>query len=154
MELSAADRTALERIVAVVPVWRELVPARTAIGLPATTLLHAGPAFDDPAEITRPILNSAAVAAVFEGLAPSFAAAEAMIAGGEIVLRPAQDRGVMMPLASVLSASMLLQVVADAGEPGRKAFAPINGGSGPALRLGLPGQPVLDHARWLRDNGF
>ena len=55
IELSAADRDALERALAVVPLWREMARARDAVGLAEDILLHAGPAFDDPGEITRPI---------------------------------------------------------------------------------------------------
>ena len=45
----------------------------------------------------RPILNSAAVAALFEGLAADLDSAAAMIRGGEIDLVPAQDFGVVTP---------------------------------------------------------
>lgn len=144
-----ADRTALARALAVVPVWRGMTTAREAVGLAEDGLLHAGPAFDRPDEIAGPILNSAAVAAVFEGLAGDFEEARARIGRGEIALGPAQDRGIVLPLASVLSASMALHVVADAGAPAQRAYAPINGGAGPALRLGLCSQAVLAHARWL-----
>jgi hypothetical protein len=148
------DAAALDAILAVRPVWRSLVPAREAVGLEPTTLLHAGPAFASPAEITRPVLNSAVVAAVFEGLAADFEAAEAMIRAGEIALAPAQDLAVVTPLAAVVSSSMLLHVVADAagsdaGGAAPAAYAPINGGSGPAMRLGLRSEAVLEHIRWL-----
>lgn len=148
-ELSSADRNATDRILAVAPVWRGLAPTRDCVGLAETCLLHAGPAFDCPDDITKPILNLACVAAVFEGLAGSFEEARAMIGRGEITLSPAQDLGVTVPLASVLSASVLLQVVTDSRDSGRRAYAPINGGSGPALRLGQCGPAVLEYARWL-----
>lgn len=148
-QLSAADSAALDRVLAVAPVWRGLELARDCIGLAETRLLHAGPAFDSPGEITRPILNSACVAAVFEGLAGSFEEAWAMIGRGEITLSPAQDLGVTVPLASVLSASMPLQVVTDSRDSASRTYSPINGGSGPAMRLGQCGPAVLEHARWL-----
>ena len=60
----------------------------------------------------------------------------------------------MTPLAAVVSSSMLLHVVADAagsdaGGAAPAAYAPINGGSGPAMRLGLRSEAVLEHIRWL-----
>jgi len=112
-------------------------------------LLHAGPAFSAAEQITRPILNSACVAAVFEGIAQDFDQAEAMITAGEITLQPAQDHNVVTPLAAVVSASMPLQVVYDAWGGKVRAYAPINGGPRPSLRLGLKSNAVLEHIRWL-----
>ena len=63
--LNAADETALAALIAVRPVWRSLKRAGDAVGLDPNTLLHAGPAFASAAEITRPIYNSACIAAVF-----------------------------------------------------------------------------------------
>ncbi|WP_299616913.1 DUF1116 domain-containing protein [Pelagibius sp.] len=147
--LHPADRLACERMAASQPLWDCLEPAASAVGLEKQVLLHAGPPFASAAEITRPILNSACVAAVFEGLAEDFDAAEAMIAAGDIVLAPAQDHGVVTPLAAVVSASMPLHGVRSAGGDGPRVYTPINGGSRPSMRLGLREQAVLDHIRWL-----
>jgi hypothetical protein len=147
--LNSADKTALDAVIAVRPVWRSLKRAGTAIGLKANTLLHAGPAFGSPAEITKPIFNSACIAAVIDGIAGDFEAAGEAIGNGEIILRPAQDYGVVTPLAAVVSASMWLHEVVDANDPARVAFAPINGGNGPAMRLGICNDDVLAHIRWL-----
>jgi hypothetical protein len=107
------------------------------------------PSFNDPKQITRPILNSACVAAVFEGIAKDFDQAEAMISACEIILKPAQDHDVVTPLAAVVSASMPLHTVYDAWRGAQQVFTPINGGARPALRLGLRSQAVLEHIRWL-----
>jgi len=147
--LHAADRLAWNRAVAAQPVWSGLDTAASALGLEHHMLLHAGPPFCALANICRPILNSACVAAVYEGLAKDFARAEAMIASGEIVLEPAQDRSVVTPLAAVVSASMPLHVIRDANRGATWAYAPINGGSRPSLRLGLRSDAVLRHIRWL-----
>ena len=147
--LHPADRLACERMAASRPLWDSLEPAASAVGLEKQVLLHAGPPFASASEITRPILNSACVAAVFEGLAADFDAAEAMIAAGDILLKPAQDHGVVTPLAAVVSASMPLHGVRCGGDEGRRVFTPINGGSRPSMRLGLREQAVLDHIRWL-----
>ncbi len=147
-DLSPADRKALDRSLAVRPLWRGERPACDAVALPPASLLHAGPPIPDPSRAARPLLNSACVAAVFEGLAPDLEAARKAIVAGEIALRPAQDFGVVTPLAAVVSASMLLHQVCDA-ESGTRAYAPINGGSGPAARLGLCEMAVVEHLRWL-----
>ncbi|MBI1386590.1 MAG: DUF1116 domain-containing protein [Rhizobiales bacterium] len=150
-ELHPADRLAFDRAVTAQPVWNRLQTAADAFGLERNVLLHAGPAFRSAASISPPILNSATVAAVYEGLAPDFERAEDMIRAGEIVLRPAQDHGVVTPLAAVVSASMPLHAVYDAHRGQVRTFAPINGGSRPALRLGQRSMVVLEHIRWLND---
>ena len=149
--LHPADRLALDHLIVAEPVWSRLASAADAAGLPANTLLHAGPAFTAPAEIVRPILNSACAAAVHEGLAASLDQAERMITAGEITLRPAQDHGVVVPLAAVVSASMPLHRVYDAHRGQAVALAPINGGSGPAMRLGLRSNDVVEHLKWVND---
>ena len=148
-EPDAADAEAAKRALAVVPAWTALSSARDAVGLERDVLLHAGPPFATAAGTTKPILNSACVAAVFEGLAGSLDEAEAMLLAGRIRLVPAQDRDVVTPLAAVVSASMTVHVVADRKGSGAVAYAPINGGSRPAMRLGLKSEAVVDHIRWL-----
>ena len=72
-----------------------------------------------------------------------------MILAGEILLKPAQDHDVVTPLAAVVSASMPLHTIYDAWGGRQRVYAPINGGSRPAMRLGLRSEAVLDHIRWL-----
>ncbi len=147
--ITPADQQALQRLIAVVPEWTAMETAAALTSCADNVLLHAGPAFNEAQEITAPILNSARVASVFQGLAKDFDDARQKIDGGEIVLQPAQDHGVVTPLASVVSMAMPLHVVSDSRHPDNRAFAPINGGGGPAMRLGLCSQAVLDHLRWI-----
>ena len=130
------------------PVWNALIPA-SQLPLERNVMLHAGPSLENTGSIPQPILNSAAVAAVFEGLAESFDEAERLIQTGRILLRPAQDYGVVTPLAAVVSASMLLQSVYDAHGGRVRVFSPINGGNGPAPRLGLRTESALEHLIWM-----
>lgn len=147
--LHDADRAAYEKMAAAEPVWDAIVTSAEACGHDANLLLHAGPPFESVDAISRPILNSACVAAVYEGLAADFDAAEAMIRGGEIRLEPAQDSAVVTPLAAVVSASMPLHRVHDRNYPGNVAYAPLNGGMRAPMRLGLRDEAVLEHIRWL-----
>ena len=151
--IHAADRLAFDRAMVAEPVWNGLESAKSAAGIPPGTLLHAGPAFAGIDSIPAPVMNSACVAVVYEGLAADFDSAERLIRSEEIALSPAQDKGVVVPLAAVVSASMPLHAVYDAHGGQVRAFAPINGGSGPSLRLGLRSKEVLEHIRWLND-GF
>lgn len=149
MTLHSADQFAFDKAIETHPVWDGFDAGKDAVQLPQNVLLHAGPAFSDPRQITIPILNSACVAAVYEGLADNFSTAENMILSGDILLKPAQDFCVVVPLSVVVSASMPLHRVSGALHGAPHVYAPINGGNRPALRLGLRSEEVLDHIRWL-----
>jgi hypothetical protein len=149
-DLDAADQSAIQNVLAVEPALRGLKPASDAVGLDRNTILHAGPAFAKSADITKPILNSAIVALVFEGVANDFDSAEQMILSGEAVLQPAQNYEVVTPLAACVTASFMLQEVADGAGSGRTAYTPINGGNSPgAMRLGVRTEESLELVRWL-----
>ncbi|NNE81566.1 MAG: DUF1116 domain-containing protein [Silicimonas sp.] len=143
-----ADRLAFDRAMVTQPVWNGFATG-AFLGMAENALLHAGPAFSSVEHVPTPVLNSACVAAVYEGLARDFDQAEAMIRAGEITLHPAQDMGVVTPLAAVVSASMPLHAVYDVWKGTARAYAPINGGARPSLRLGLRSEAVLGHIRWL-----
>ncbi|MGI9305592.1 MAG: DUF1116 domain-containing protein [Gammaproteobacteria bacterium] len=147
--LNSADELALQRLVAVIPEWSGIGAAGKLTDCGANVLLHAGPAFHNAAAITKPIFNSACVAAVYEGLARDFSEAGAKIKSGDVVLEPAQDHRVVTPLASVVSRSMPLQLVRDRHQSDHAVYSPLNGGGGPAMRLGLCNNAVLEHLRWL-----
>lgn len=113
------------------------------------TILHAGPEFKNGV-VSKPVRNSALVAAVFEGWASDFAAADALLAKGEIKLAPAQDFNAVAPLAAVISPSMWVQVVCDDGrEGGLASYSALNGGSVAALRLGQCSDQALHNLRWI-----
>jgi len=141
-----ADTDAVRKILGVDPRLDRLELASRAIGLRGNELIHAGPPIADPAEICRPILHSAITAARFEGWAQSIEEAEGLLRSGEIRLRAAQDLNCVVPLADVASPSMWLQGV----RHGRSAcWSPINGGMTNVLRVGVLGEDVLAHLRWL-----
>lgn len=147
--MNDATAQAVERMLAAVPVWTETGTAAERIGLDRRTLLHAGPPFADPAEICPPILNAAAAALLFEGMAEGVEEARALVRNGAVALRPAQDMGVVTPLAAVVSRSMWLHVVEDAGGSGVRAYSPLNEGGGPALRFGIVSGAVVERLRLL-----
>ena len=150
--LCDADQKAFDQMLKAIPVWDGIETAAQAFGLDSNILLHAGPPFESIETISLPILNSACVAAVFEGIAKDFDQAVAMIKAGDILLKPAQDHSAVTPLAAVVSASMAMHRVFDVSNPQNCTYAPINGGSRPAMRLGLRSMDVVEHMYWL--NGF
>ena len=147
--LHPADQKAFDQLLQAIPVWDGIETAADAFGLDSNVLLHAGPPFASAETISMPILNSACVAAVYEGIAQDFDQAEAMIKASEILLQPAQDFYTVTPLAAVVSASMPMHRVVDVSAPKNRIYAPINGGSRPAMRLGLRSMDVVEHLRWL-----
>lgn len=145
----AADHAALDRILAVRPAWSGLERARDALGLEDRRLLHAGPPLADPNQASRPLLNSAITAILFERWASSAQEAEQLIRSGDVSLHAAQDVDCVVPLADVVSASMWLQVVTDLRGASATAYSPLNGGADDVMRVGVLGTRVLDHLRWM-----
>lgn len=111
---------------------RDVVLRRDVLpDLSSTVLLHAGPPFEG--EPPRAVRNACVQALLFEGLADDEVHARAMLSTGAVELRPAQDHGVVTPLAQVVSASMPMAAVGDAVSV---AWAPLVEGPPPALRFG------------------
>lgn len=146
--INEIDRRALDALLSVAPVWTALATARDVLPDGARTILHAGPPIAAE-RLAKPIRNSVLAAIQFEGWASDFAEAERLLTAGEVSVASAQDGGVMVPLAAVLSPSMVVHVVTDKHDPARVAYSPLNGGNGPAMRLGLAEERVVAHLRWL-----
>lgn len=126
--------------------------AAEVVALEGKFLLHAGPPANPPHALVQPTLNSAAVAAVFEGWASNLDESLALVSSGEVRFEPAQDHGVFTPMAAVVSPSMRLVEMTDAGDSGASAYSPINGGGtggGAGPRYGRRTQANLDLIRFL-----
>lgn len=95
-------------------------------------LLHAGPAYGEH-DIPQPVLNAAAQAVMYEGKAATIQEAFNLIHQGVFKLSPAQDVGVVTPLAQVVSVSMPVSIIRR-GE--LTMLAPFAESSAPALRFG------------------
>jgi len=125
--------------------WFDIVPRHVACPqLERRCLLHAGPPLRGPAP--APMVNAAVQALLFDGLAADVGSARALLAGGGVRLAPAQDHGVVTPLAQVVSASMPLAAVR-AGAWVR--YAPLVEGPAPALRFGSAAPDTLARLRAL-----
>jgi hypothetical protein len=144
-----ADRTALDRLLMVQPLWCSVATAASAVALEPLTLLHAGPPFSSSDAISQPIFNSAVVAILYEGWANTIEQAADLIQTGQVQLQPAQDRQVVTPLAAVVSPSMMMQVVCDRHDPNQIAYSPLHAGPPPAPRFGTLDWAVVDQLRWL-----
>ncbi len=138
MTRAAATQRSFQELIKVEPVIGRV--AHLAEFLPGDahgTLFHAGPPFAAPDAIPAPVRNAAAIAAIHEGLAETREEALSHIANGAIKLVPAQDAGLVTPLAFVVSLRMFCLEIIDANQPDRRWLSPLNDGPLPdALRFG------------------
>lgn len=112
--------------------WHDILP-RSAVcpTLPVHVLLHAGPPLRGAPPV--PVMNAAIQALLYEELAADEAQARQLLTAGDVVLEPAQDHGIVTPLAQVVSASMLLSAVT---QHAQTAYGALIEGAAPALRFG------------------
>ena len=111
--------------------------------LPARTLFHAGPPYKG--QPPGAVLNAAAHAAVLEGWAPDFDSARSAIGEEESSIRllPAQDHGIVVPLAQVAGPSTWCVEV---GDDKLKVYSPVSEGGPPAMRFGSADPRSRDNA--------
>lgn len=130
--------------------WTDVVLRSQALpDLPADVLLHAGPPL--VGEMPASIRQAAMEALLFEGRAEHHEAAAQLLDQGKVILMPAQDHGVVTPLAQVVSASMPLFVVKNKGAT---RYAPMVEGTAPALRFGKPSASSRAHLQLLSQFGM
>ncbi len=145
---SAANSTAVDRMLAVSARLVDVVPAGDLLGLGPSDYLHAGPPIDwDRA--SGPLRGALIGAALFEGVAASPDDAERVLAAGSsISLAPCHSRSAVGPMAGVVSRSMWMFVIEDEAT-GRRTYCSLNEGLGKVLRYGAYGPEVLDRLRWM-----
>ena len=150
--LTEPDRYATEALINVKPAWTGMSTAADALRLKTHTLLHCGPPATPPHALAKPILNSAAVACVFEGWTDNLDDAVAMVGSGAIKFAAAQDNHVATPMAAVVSPSMQLIEVRDLQGRAHACYAPINGGGhggSPVPRYGRRAPECVEFLRFL-----
>ena len=150
--LAEADRRAAEALLAVEPAWTGMRTAADAIELEPYTLLHCGPPAAGARGLVAPVLNSAAVACVFEGWTDDLDDAFTLVRSGSVRFESAQDHRVATPMAAVVSPSMRLIEMHDLGGKALPCYAPINGGGhggSPAPRYGRLASECVELLRFL-----
>ncbi|QNS03024.1 YlbE family protein [Streptomyces xanthii] len=148
--VDAANEEALRRVLDVRPLWTDVVTAREALPVlagPERVLLHAGPPIAWE-RMCGPMRAAVVGAALLEGWADTPEAAERLAASGGIAFAPCHDHDAVGPMAGIVSPSMPLLVVEDAGT-GRRAYSNLNEGAGRCLRYGALGDDVLARLRWM-----
>ncbi|MDX1996727.1 MAG: DUF1116 domain-containing protein [Thermoanaerobaculia bacterium] len=152
MNIDVANRTAVERMMAVRP--RLLGLARASEVIPALgsgrRLLHAGPPIGWD-RMSGPLRGAVLGAALYEGWAQTDAEALALAESGGITFEPCHHHGAVGPMAGVTSPSMAVYVVHDEASD-RRTFSNLNEGYGKVLRYGAYAPEVLTKLRWMNEH--
>jgi hypothetical protein len=146
---AAANRTAVERLLAAGSELVDVRPARDVIGLADRTLLHSGPPLTWEMA-SGPMRGALIGACLFEGWASDVEEAEKILAAGEVTLDPCHHHRTVGPMAGVTSPSMWMWCLSDPVSGG-KAFCNLNEGLGKVLRMGAFNDEVLTRLAWMRD---
>jgi hypothetical protein len=150
--VEAANRTALEKILAAEPVLvdvrraEELIPELGARHL----ILHAGPPIAWT-QMCGPLRGAVCGAIVFEGWASDLAEAEKLASSGSVEFAPNHDFGAVGPMTGITTQSMPLLVVENRAFRTRAVCA-LNEGLGKVMRFGGNDAEVLARLAWLRDD--
>jgi hypothetical protein len=150
MDISAANETAVERMISARPILTGVAAAADVIpGMKPNLLLHAGPPIEWE-RMSGPLQGAVIGALIFEGLAKDQASAVGMVEAGEIEFDPCHHHNTVGPMAGVTSASMAVYVVENETH-GNKAYSNLNEGYGKVLRYGAYSPEVIDKLRWMND---
>ena len=150
---NAANRVAVERILAAGAQLVDVRPAREAIGLADRTLLHSGPPLTWETA-SGPMRGALIGACLFEGWATDVEDAERILADGGIALDPCHHHRTVGPMAGVTSPSMWMWCLKDpvhGGSDKNMAFCNLNEGLGKVLRMGAFNEEVQTRLAWMRD---
>lgn len=148
--VDAANAEVLRRLDTGVPLLSGVRPAGAVVPtLGHRMLLHAGPRLDLP-EAVDPLRRSMRAAIVAEGWAPDVGAADRLLAAGDVTLSPANESGVVVPMATVLGPTTPVWVVEnEAG--GTRAYAPLGQGSGDVAWFGRDSPGAVQRLVFLRE---
>jgi hypothetical protein len=148
MDIDAANRTAVERMMAARPILTGLEPARSVIpGMKDNLVLHAGPPIEWE-RMSGPLRGAVIGALLYEGLATDEKGAVGMVEAGEVEFAPCHHHGSAGPMAGVISASMEVYVIENPTH-GNQAYSTLNEGYGKVLRYGAFSEEVLEKLRWM-----
>ena len=151
-QVDAANKEAVRRLDTGVPMLVGVRPAGEVVPqLAGRILLHPGPAID-LAQVCDPLRRAMRVTVGAEGWCRTVEQADGMLESGEVTLLPANDVGVVVPMASVVGASTPVWVAdLDADGDRLTAFAPVGQGSGDVAWFGRDSPAALERLMLLRE---
>lgn len=147
--VDAANKVAVERMLAAHPVMVDVRPAREAMpAFEERRLLHAGPPIAWE-RMCGPMRGAVIGACIYEGWAKGEDEAVRMVEAGEIAFAPCHHFNAVGPMAGIISPSMPVMIVEDSVH-GNRTFATLNEGLGKVLRYGANAPEVLERLRWMQ----
>jgi hypothetical protein len=150
IDIDAANKSAVERMIAARPILTGVGTARDVIpGMRENLLLHAGPPIEW-ARMSGPLRGAIIGALILEGLADSEAAAIGMVEAEEIDFAPCHHHDTVGPMAGVTSSSMKVYIIENTTH-GNFAYSNLNEGYGKVLRYGAYSEEVLAKLRWMNE---
>jgi len=144
---TAANATALDRMLAAGAELVDVVLAGQALDLRPGHFLHAGPPIDWE-RASGPLRGALIGAALFENAAGTPEDAEAWLTGGGAEWEPCHHHRAVGPMAGVVSPSMWMFELRDPVNGG-VAYCSLNEGLGKVLRYGAYGPEVVERLRWM-----
>ena len=148
MDIEAANKTAVDRMMDARPVLTGIAPARSVIpGMKDNLVLHAGPPIEWE-RMSGPLRGAVIGALLFEDLAKDEKGAVVMVEAGEVKFAPCHHHNAAGPMAGVISASMEVYIIENPTH-GNQAYATLNEGYGKVLRYGAFSEEVLEKLRWM-----
>jgi hypothetical protein len=148
MDIDAANKTAVERMMDARPMLTGLELARSVIpGMKDNLVLHAGPPIEWE-RMSGPLRGAVIGALLYEGLATDEKGAVGMAESGEVEFAPCHHHSSAGPMAGVISASMEVYVIENPTH-GNQAYSTLNEGYGKVLRYGAFSEEVLEKLRWM-----
>lgn len=148
-KIDAANREAVERILASQPQVVDVQPAAQALGLTGRTILHAGPPIAWE-RMCGPQKRAVLGAIRFEGWAEDNTAAKKLVENGQVSLSPNHRYQAVGPMTGIISPSMPVLVVRNEAFD-TYGFSTFNEGRGNTLWFGLCDEATLERLTWIRD---
>lgn len=118
-------------------------------GMHEKLIMHAGPPITWD-RMCGPMKGAVIGALIYEGLADSVEAAEALAASGEIEFSPNHHHQAIAPMAGIISPNMPVFIMKNMTY-GNLAFSGVNEGQGKCLRFGAYGEDVINRLHWIHD---
>lgn len=148
--VDAANAEVLRRLDTGVPMLTGVRPAGEVVpGLGDRVLLHAGPHLE-LTDACDPLRRSMRAAVVAEGWASDVEAAGRLLDSGGVALSPANESGVVVPMATVMGPTTPVWVVTN--EAGATtAYAPLGQGSGDVAWFGRDTPGAVERLVFLRE---
>jgi hypothetical protein len=151
MDIEAANKTAVERMMSARPILTGIATARDVIpGMHDKMLLHAGPPIEWE-RMSGPLRGAVIGALLFEGLAEDETEARELATSGEISYEPCHHHSTVGPMAGVTSPSMAVYVIENT-EGDNRAYSNLNEGYGKVLRYGAFSEDVIAKLKWMNDS--